>query len=370
MSFQLILPALTSDNNKSTSQSLNDLNVDAVISTDYNNELIPLFEDSGTESDLEIVWAKTLPFALPSPPKTTAEELVNNLLLKTKLTKNPRMPNEFFIYRKVVQKELQAHIRKHKVRMTEVSRIAADSWKIAPRRIKTQYRKIAREVEQLYMYKRNSMVFKDSITAEPSKESTKFTIHHLSQLPLLNEKKLRVSKGKRFKRVPDNKCLLVVDKPSPIKFHNSLPFPETTSIPNTPSHAFSSPIFPQLLDNDYQLDSPSISVISSTFNSSNETPSTQAYSTFDYTTSSQVPLDEFFLNNLELATPWTNDYLDFDLIPFDPAMDHTFIDQPSIDLLQLSTDDSNNIVNSTTSFFTEYFIPFDMQQSEFSTSYH
>ncbi|CAG8547378.1 2937_t:CDS:2 [Ambispora leptoticha] len=117
---------------------------------DYNND----FEES--EKEKERKMQEILPFPLPSPPQIDLDEMVNKLLQKTRV--NPRMPNEFFIFRKVIVKELKSlaatrttNGQSKKAKMTKVSKMASDSWRVAPQSVKTEYRKLAREVERMYI---------------------------------------------------------------------------------------------------------------------------------------------------------------------------------------------------------------------------
>ncbi|CAG8481616.1 230_t:CDS:2 [Ambispora gerdemannii] len=139
--------------------------------TETENEALPsdqfqIDEDHNNfdelEKEKERQMQEILPFRLPSPPQVDLKEMVDNLLQKTR--NNPRMPNEFFIFRKVIVKELKAlaamrtaSSQNKKAKMTKVSKMASDSWKVAPRSVKTEYRKLAREVERMYVEARSKL---------------------------------------------------------------------------------------------------------------------------------------------------------------------------------------------------------------------
>ncbi|CAG8673558.1 16666_t:CDS:2, partial [Dentiscutata heterogama] len=88
---------------------------------------------------------------LPFPPGIDPKDLVNDLL--NSKAQSPKMLNEFFIYRKVYVRE----IRKQNLRlkMTKVSKLASSSWYQEPSKVKNEYRRIAREVENEYIFARN-----------------------------------------------------------------------------------------------------------------------------------------------------------------------------------------------------------------------
>ncbi|KAF0469546.1 MATA-HMG [Gigaspora margarita] len=94
---------------------------------------------------------------LPFPPTIKPEELVTNIL-KSK-SQSPKMLNEFFIYRKVFVQELRK--QNLKLKMTSASRMASDSWHKASSNIKNEYRRLAREVEKLYIKIRNEKLYDD-----------------------------------------------------------------------------------------------------------------------------------------------------------------------------------------------------------------
>src|SRR4051794_39390969 len=77
---------------------------------------------------------KSISVKRPSfPPSIDTKSLVSNLL-KHK-NKNPKMPNEFFIYRAALVKELKAN--NYKIKMTKLSTLAANSWSQEPPIVKS-----------------------------------------------------------------------------------------------------------------------------------------------------------------------------------------------------------------------------------------
>ncbi|CAG8715063.1 16457_t:CDS:1, partial [Dentiscutata heterogama] len=122
-------------------------NMNEIFSTDLNlNDQ----NKSSFYSEDDIPTELELP-KLPYPPEIKASELVRDLLLKYE-SKSPKMLNEFFIYRKAF---VQA-FKKEKLRpkMTHVSSLASASWHKESSDVKNEYRKIAREAEQLYINER------------------------------------------------------------------------------------------------------------------------------------------------------------------------------------------------------------------------
>ncbi|CAG8449207.1 10057_t:CDS:2 [Funneliformis caledonium] len=96
-----------------------------------------------TMDDLNSFSIKRPPF----PPSIDTEYLVENLLKRK--SKNPKMPNEFFIYRAALVKELKAN--NYKIKMTNLSTLASRSWNQEPSQVKSEYRKLARETERQYL---------------------------------------------------------------------------------------------------------------------------------------------------------------------------------------------------------------------------
>ncbi|CAG8459285.1 25587_t:CDS:1 [Racocetra persica] len=85
---------------------------------------------------------------LPFPPTIVPKDLVDALLLKSK-SQSPKMLNEFFIYRKVFVQELRK--QKQRLKMTRASKLASSSWHSESPKVKNEYRRLAREVEKLYI---------------------------------------------------------------------------------------------------------------------------------------------------------------------------------------------------------------------------
>ncbi|CAI2172420.1 3945_t:CDS:2 [Funneliformis geosporum] len=83
----------------------------------------------------------------PYPPSIDTDYLVENLLKRK--SKNPKMPNEFFIYRAALVKELKAN--NYKIKMTNLSTLASRSWSQESPQVKSEYRKLARETESQYL---------------------------------------------------------------------------------------------------------------------------------------------------------------------------------------------------------------------------
>ncbi|RIB14755.1 hypothetical protein C2G38_2094947 [Gigaspora rosea] len=92
---------------------------------------------------------------IPFPPTIKPDELVLDIL-KSK-SKSPKMLNEFFIYRKVFVQELRK--QNLKLKMTKASKLCSNSWHQASSNVKNEYRRLAREVEKLYIRIRNDKLF-------------------------------------------------------------------------------------------------------------------------------------------------------------------------------------------------------------------
>ncbi|CAB4381720.1 unnamed protein product [Rhizophagus irregularis] len=120
-----------------------------------NHENTKSFNDIFSNKPNDMDDLKSISVKRPSfPPSIDTKSLVANLL-KHK-NKNPKMPNEFFIYRAALVKELKAN--NYKIKMTKLSTLAADSWSQEPPIIKSAYRKLARETERQYLNARSSLM--------------------------------------------------------------------------------------------------------------------------------------------------------------------------------------------------------------------
>jgi hypothetical protein len=131
------------------------------------------------------------------PPNIDIEPLVKKLL-KHK-TKNPKMPNEFFIYRAALVQELKSN--NYKIKMTKLSTLASDSWSRETSNVKSAYRRLARETERLYLDARaaeisNSKPLNDKILEfseskkkisknSPPSNSTTSTVNEQSDNPII-----------------------------------------------------------------------------------------------------------------------------------------------------------------------------------------
>ncbi|CAH1765706.1 4715_t:CDS:2, partial [Entrophospora sp. SA101] len=93
------------------------------------------------------------------PPKIDPKELVAKLI--NHKSKSPKVPNEFFIYRAALVKELKEN--NCRVKMTKVSTIASESWNLETLKVKTEYRKLARETENLYNKALSSLDYNDLV---------------------------------------------------------------------------------------------------------------------------------------------------------------------------------------------------------------
>ncbi|CAB4493553.1 unnamed protein product [Rhizophagus irregularis] len=136
------------------------LNSQTYISQDQGNQMnnhenTKSFNDIFNNKPNDMDDLKSISVKRPSfPPSIDTKSLVANLL-KHK-NKNPKMPNEFFIYRAALVKELKAN--NYKIKMTKLSTLAADSWSQEPPIIKSAYRKLARETERQYLNARSSLM--------------------------------------------------------------------------------------------------------------------------------------------------------------------------------------------------------------------
>ncbi|RIA82375.1 hypothetical protein C1645_788459 [Glomus cerebriforme] len=107
-------------------------------------------ENFNKPNDMEDI--KSITVKRPTfPPFIDTEILVANLLKRK--TKNPKMPNEFFIYRAALVKELKAN--NYKIKMTKLSTLASESWSQETSDVKSEYRKLARETERKYLNARS-----------------------------------------------------------------------------------------------------------------------------------------------------------------------------------------------------------------------
>ncbi|KAG9305378.1 hypothetical protein G9A89_011511 [Geosiphon pyriformis] len=88
----------------------------------------------------------------PLPPIIEPVDLLKNLL--NKKSQNPRLPNEYFIYRMALVQQLKA--TGYKFRMTLVSKLSAILWQRCGSKEKNKYRKIAYETEKLFNVERTA----------------------------------------------------------------------------------------------------------------------------------------------------------------------------------------------------------------------
>ncbi|GBC41443.1 hypothetical protein GLOIN_2v1885390 [Rhizophagus irregularis DAOM 181602=DAOM 197198] len=134
-----------------------------------NHENTKSFNDIFSNKPNDMDDLKSISVKRPSfPPSIDTKSLVSNLL-KHK-NKNPKMPNEFFIYRAALVKELKAN--NYKIKMTKLSTLAADSWSQEPPIIKSAYRKLARETERQYLNARSSLMLNSTTkTLNTTKDS-------------------------------------------------------------------------------------------------------------------------------------------------------------------------------------------------------
>ncbi|CAG8521866.1 4765_t:CDS:2 [Acaulospora colombiana] len=96
---------------------------------------------------------------LPFPPVITAQDILNRRSLERAHAKGP---NAFMIYRRAYLE--QCHAQQCKFKMTELSPLAGESWKKAPKRVKDAYKNIAREVDRILSDTRK----RDSFLSQPS----------------------------------------------------------------------------------------------------------------------------------------------------------------------------------------------------------
>src|SRR6266498_2534426 len=132
------------------SQNTTPLNSQTYIGLAQGNQLEnnDIFNNNNNNKPNDMDDLKSISVKRPSfPPSIDTKSLVANLL-KHK-TKNPKMPNEFFIYRAALVKELKAN--NYKIKMTKLSTLAANSWSQEPPSVKSVYRKLARETERQYL---------------------------------------------------------------------------------------------------------------------------------------------------------------------------------------------------------------------------
>jgi hypothetical protein len=162
--------------NKSQMTPLNSQNFKSLVQgNQMNNNDIFNNNKPNEMDDLKSISVKRPSF----PPSIDTKSLVTNLL-KHK-NKNPKMPNEFFIYRAALVKELKAN--NYKIKMTKLSTLAVDSWSQESPIVKSAYRKLARETERQYLDARSSLMLNPTIK---SNDTTKDSERKKKILPILN----------------------------------------------------------------------------------------------------------------------------------------------------------------------------------------
>ncbi|GBB96844.1 hypothetical protein RclHR1_02850015 [Rhizophagus clarus] len=155
--------------NKSQETSLNSQTYNISLTQVNNHENTERFNDIFNNKPNNMDDLNSISVKRPSfPPCIDTKSLVANLL-KHK-NKNPKMPNEFFIYRAALVKELKAN--NYKIKMTKLSTLAADSWSQEPPIVKSEYRKLARETERQYLDARSSLML-NSTTKELNNDAIK-----------------------------------------------------------------------------------------------------------------------------------------------------------------------------------------------------
>ncbi|CAG8604278.1 14467_t:CDS:2, partial [Ambispora leptoticha] len=164
---------------------------------------------------------RKLDFSLPSPPTISPRELVAKLIERG--DKNIRMPNEFFIYRAAIVKELK--VRGERIKMTEVSAMASDAWKLANRKEKNQYRKLAQKINNPSKKNQNMQ-----LAVSPSVPSS--CTQHQNQIPTTSVNELMSIQTPNF--VPS----------FPLLSYNSLPEHYESQFPSC---------FSQFLSSDFEL---------------------------------------------------------------------------------------------------------------------
>ncbi|GBB90304.1 hypothetical protein RclHR1_01720025 [Rhizophagus clarus] len=130
----------------------------------------------------------TLPrVVLPFPPNITAYEIAHKRLQSNICSK---VPNAFFIYRKVFVDHLLS--LDHKFKMTEVSKLASENWKNESQEVISAYKKLSKQVEKELNNMRNkNLVYAIDIEKHKfvkRKERKSFGEHSISKFSI-NEKK-------------------------------------------------------------------------------------------------------------------------------------------------------------------------------------
>jgi hypothetical protein len=151
---------------KSQMTPLNSQNFKSLVQGNQMNNN-DIFNNKPNEmDDLKSISVKRPSF----PPSIDTNSLVANLL-KHK-NKNPKLPNEFFIYRAALVKELKAN--NYKIKMTKLSTLAVDSWSQESPIVKSAYRKLARETELQYLNARSlNPTIKSNDTTKDSERKRK-----------------------------------------------------------------------------------------------------------------------------------------------------------------------------------------------------
>ncbi|GES99578.1 hypothetical protein GLOIN_2v1541737 [Rhizophagus clarus] len=116
------------------------------------------------------------PFPPNIDPQVLALELFNKGGKRTK-----KMLNEFFLFRKEFVRELKR--QNLHPRQTKVSALASTSWHKQKPSVKDEYRRLAREVERLFMIERQREANESSSTDDSVPSPTEPSVNHF-QLPL------------------------------------------------------------------------------------------------------------------------------------------------------------------------------------------
>jgi hypothetical protein len=118
-------------------------------------------EDNQSTSLLSNVT--TLPrVILPFPPNITAYEIAHRRVRSNICSK---VPNAFFIYRKVFMDHLfSLDLRYHKLKMSDVSKLASNHWKNESQEVITTYKKLSKQVEkELNNIRNKNLVYANDI---------------------------------------------------------------------------------------------------------------------------------------------------------------------------------------------------------------
>ncbi|CAG8610908.1 722_t:CDS:2, partial [Diversispora eburnea] len=111
------------------------------------------------------------------PPRVTVEEIVQKQLDNNIKNVN-HTPNSFLIYRREFNNEI--HKSQVNLKLEDISKLAAVSWKTEPQQIKNYYKKLAKEVKNSFKKRVQSLCFIDESDKSNKKRKKIATSNNIS----------------------------------------------------------------------------------------------------------------------------------------------------------------------------------------------